>query len=181
MRAGNADAVVYIDVTGTLREPILELSYETKSGLQVGLSQEEITRVLALDVTWDDYNDLSSGELATKGSSDYVRHYAEAEVARAVRREMGVDVFNFDANVFTGEAEDPYAEFTVGQHLTRDLFISYTGKYHEYGSGATGSPVLEHAAEADYELRRDFYLVGSTYEDEGSQRYGLGLRFIHKY
>ena len=181
MRAGNADAVVYVDVTGTLREPILELSYETKSGLSVSLLQEDITRVLALDVTWDDYNDLSSGELATKGSSDYVRHYAEAEVARAVRREMGVDVFTFDANVFTGEAENPYAEFTVGQHLTRDLFISYTGKYHEYGSGATGSPVLEHAAEADYELRRDFYLVGSTYEDEWSQRYGLGLRFIHKY
>jgi len=184
MRAENANAVIYIDVTGTMREPIVELSYyKAESGVEalVPLSQEEITQVLALDVTWDDYNALSSGELATKGSSDYVRHYAEAEVSRAVRRETGVDVFTFDANVFTGEAESPYAEFTVGQHLTRDLFVSYTGRYEEYRSGATGSPALAHAAEADYELRRDLYFVGSTYDDEGSQRYGLGLRFIHKY
>jgi hypothetical protein len=181
MRADNPDAVVYVDVTGTLREPVVQLSYELKTGQPVGLSQEEITMVLALDVTWEDYNALSSGELASKGSSDYVRHYAEGEVARAVRRETGVDVFTFDANVFTGEAENPYAEFTVGQHLTPGLFVSYTGKYQEYGSGGTASPALEHAAEVDYELRRDFYVVGSTYEDDGSQRYGLGLRFIHKY
>jgi hypothetical protein len=131
-----------------------------------------------LDVTWDDYNDLSSSELASKGSSDYVRHYAEAEVARAVRRETGVDVFEFDANVFRGEEQNPYAEFTIGQHLTHDLYVSYTGRYREDVLGGTE---LEHAAEVDYEVKRDLYLVGSTFDDEGSQRYGLGLRFIHKY
>ncbi len=178
VRPGNADAVVYIDVTGTLREPEISLSYELASGQTVGLAQDEIMKVLALDVTWDDYNDLSSSELATKGSSDYVRHYAEAEVARAVRREAGVDVFEFDANVFRGEQQNPYAEFTIGQHLTHDLFVSYTGRYREDVLGGTE---LEHAAEVDYEIERDLYLVGSTFEDEGSQRYGLGLRFIHKY
>ncbi len=178
VRPGNADAVVYVDVTGTLQEPEITLSYELTTGQQVGLAQDEIMKVLALDVTWEDYNDLSSSELASKGSSDYVRHYAEAEVARAVRREVGVDVFEFDANVFRGEQENPYAEFTVGQHLTHDLFVSYTGRYSE---DVSGGRELEHAAEVDYELRRDFYLVGSTFEDEGSQRYGLGLRFIHKY
>lgn len=178
VRPGNADAVVYIDVTGTLREPKVDLSYGLASGQPVGLAQEEIMKVLALDVTWDDYNALSAGELATKGSSDYVRHYAEGEVARTVRREVGVDVFEFDANVFRGEQENPYAEFTIGQHLTHDLFVSYTGKYSEE---FTGARELEHAAEVDYELRRNFYLVGSTFEDEGSQRYGLGLRFLHKY
>ncbi len=178
VRQGNADAVVYVDVTGTLEEPEVTLSYELSSGQTVGLAQDEIMKVLALDVTWEDYNDLSSGELASKGSSDYVRHYAEAEVARAVRREVGVDVFEFDANVFRGEQENPHAEFTVGQHLTHDLFVSYTGRYSE---DVSGGRELEHAAEVDYELRRDFYLVGSTFEDEGSQRYGLGLRFIRKY
>jgi hypothetical protein len=191
VRADNPNAVIYIDVTGTMREPIVALSYySTESGVEtlLALSQEEITQVLALDVTWEDYNDLSSGELATKGSSDYVRHYAEAEVSRAVRRETGVDVFTFDANVFTGATENPYAEFTVGQHLTRDLFVSYTGRYEEYRAEATGAPVLTHAAEIDYELRPGLYVVGSTYEDEDAwgqdnwdQRYGLGLRFIHKY
>ncbi|UCH78159.1 MAG: translocation/assembly module TamB domain-containing protein [Candidatus Coatesbacteria bacterium] len=181
LRAGNSDAVVYIDVTGTLREPVVALSYETITGETVGLSREEITRVVALDLTWDDYNALSAGELATKGSSDYVRRYAEAEVARAVRRETGVDVFEFDANVFTGTEENPYAEVTVGQHLTPDLFVSYTGRYREVGPEAGE---LVHAAEVDYELRRNLFVVGSTYEDNeelGTQRYGLGLRFIHKY
>jgi translocation and assembly module TamB len=181
LKAGNVDAVVYVDVTGTLREPEVTLSYETITGETVGLSQEEITRVLALDLTWDDYNALSAGELATKGSSDYVRRYAEAEVARAVRRETGVDVFEFDANVFTGTEENPYAEVTVGQHLTPGLFVSYTGRYREVGPEAGE---LVHAAEVDYELRRSLFVVGSTYEDNeelGTQRYGLGLRFIHKY
>jgi autotransporter translocation and assembly factor TamB len=173
----NADAVVYVDVTGTLRKPELQLSYE-EGGLSVGLTQDEIMKVLALDVTWNDYNALSTSELASKGSSDYVRNYAEAEVARAVRRETGVDVFRFDANVFAPGETNPYAEFTVGQHLTHDLFVSYTGKYREEISGARE---LEHSAEVDYELRRNLYVVGSTYEEEGSQRYGLGLRFIHKY
>ncbi len=178
VRPGNADAVVYVDVTGTMQEPEITLSYELASGQPVGLAQDEIMKVLALDVTWEDYNDLSSSELASKGSSDYVRHYAEAEVARAVRRETGVDVFEFDANVFRGEQQNPYAEFTIGQHLTHDLFVSYTGKYSEDVLGGTE---LEHAAEVDYEIKRDLYMVGSTFEDEGSQRYGLGLRFIHKY
>ncbi|MGD8719306.1 MAG: translocation/assembly module TamB domain-containing protein [Candidatus Zixiibacteriota bacterium] len=177
-RAGNSDAVVYIDVTGTLREPELNLTYEVVSGPPVGLTQEEITRVLALDVTWDDLEDLSSGELASKGSSDYVRHYAEAEVARIFRRGTGVDVFEFDANVFSGAEENPYAEVTVGQHLTPDIFVSYTGRYREY---AGGSHELEHAAEVDYEFQKDLYLVGSTYDDDNEQRYGLGIRFIHKY
>jgi autotransporter translocation and assembly factor TamB len=177
-RTENSDAVVYIDVTGTLSEPELTLTYEVASGPQVGLTQDEITRVLALDVTWQDLEDLSSGELASKGSSDYVRHYAEAEVARIFRRETGVDVFEFDANVFTGAEENPYAEVTVGQHLTRDIFISYTGRYREY---AGASREFEHAAEVDYEFRKDLYLVGSTYDDDDEQRYGLGIRFIHKY
>jgi autotransporter translocation and assembly factor TamB len=178
VRQENADAVVYVDVTGTLQEPEITLSYELTTGQTVGLAQDEIMKVLALDVTWEDYNDLSSGELASKGSSDYVRNYAEAEVARAVRREVGVDVFEFDADVFRGEQENPYAEFTVGQHLTHDIFVSYTGRYRE---DVSGGRELEHAAEVDYELQRNFYVVGSTFEDEGSQRYGLGLRFIHKY
>ncbi len=178
VRQENADAVVYVDVTGTLQEPEITLSYELTTGQTVGLAQDEIMKVLALDVTWEDYNDLSSGELASKGSSDYVRNYAEAEVARAVRREVGVDVFEFDADVFRGEQENPYAEFTVGQHLTHDLFVSYTGRYRE---DVSGGRELAHAAEVDYELQRNFYVVGSTFEDEGSQRYGLGLRFIHKY
>jgi len=181
LQVGSPDAVVIVDVSGTLREPIVTLSYETVTGEAVGLSQEEITRVLALDLTWEDYNALSTSELASKGSSDYVRRYAEAEVARAVRRETGVDVFEFDANVFTGTEENPYAEVTVGQHLTPDLFVSYTGRYREVGPEAGE---LVHAAEVDYELQRDLYVVGSTYEDNeelGTQRYGLGLRFIHKY
>ena len=178
VRQENADAVVYVDVTGTLEEPEITLSYELTTGPKVGLAQDEIMKVLALDVTWEDYNGLSSGELASKGSSDYVRNYAEAEVARAVRREVGVDVFEFDADVFRGEQENPYAEFTVGQHLTHDLFVSYTGRYRE---DVSGGRELAHAAEVDYELQRNFYVVGSTFEDEGSQRYGLGLRFIHKY
>jgi len=180
-----SDAAVYIDVTGTLREPEIVLSYEVvaragaAASLPPSLSQDDILMLLALDVTWDDYQEMSATDLASKESADYVRRYAEAEVARAVRRQTGLEVFQFESNVLAGSTEEPYAEVTVGQHLTREVFVSYTGKYRE--DPLTGTGATEHAAEVDYELKRDLYLVGSTYEDNGMQRYGLGVRFLHKY
>lgn len=179
-----ADATVYIDVTGTLREPAITLSYETTP--PASLSQDEILMVLALDVTWADINQgMSAGALATKESADYVQRYAAAEVARAVRRGTGLEVFRFESNLLsrelelTPEPEEGYAEVTVGQHLTPELFVSYTGKYKEDAWAQTSA--VTHAAEVDYALTRDLYVVGSTADDDGVQRYGFGLRFVKKY
>jgi autotransporter translocation and assembly factor TamB len=177
MKADSYPAVITIHVTGTLREPVIELSYES-GGAPVGLTQDEILILLALDITKEDYDELSSDVIASKESVDYLRRYAEAEVARAVRAGTGLEVFQMDSNLLSGAQEQPFAEVTVGQHLTAGLYVSYTGRYEE---NTPGTSSLTHAAEVDYELRRDFYLVGSTYEDAGSQHYGLGVRFMKKY
>jgi len=175
---GNDD-IIRINVTGSMKRPDIELVYETTAGEGVlPASQDEILKLLVLDMTKRDYDALAGGSAVAGRETDYLGRYAEAEVARAVRRGTGLDVFQFESNVLPGMAGDPYAEFTVGQQLSKDVFVSYTGKYRE---NALGARSLAHAAEIDYELTHNLFVVGSTYDDEGLQRYGLGLRFIHKY
>jgi len=180
---GSPDADIKIAVTGTLRKPEITLSYSVVGGTTSGAvpsSQDEIMMLLALDLTMEDYYNLTAAGIASKESSDILRSYAEAELARAVRAGTGLDVFQVKSNyLLTGAEEQPYAEFTVGQHLTPGLYVSYSGKYSE--EPPPGARPYTNAAEIDYELKRDFYLVGSTFDDEGTQKYGLGLRFLKKY
>lgn len=181
---GSPDADITITVTGTLREPEITLAYAAVGGGgAVPASQDEILMLLALDLTMEDYYALTPVGIASKESSDILQAYAASELARAVRAGTGLDVFQMKTKglLAAGEEEKPYAEFTVGQHLTPDLYVSYSGKYTDDPAARTR---YTNAAEIDYELVRDFYLVGSTYSDEEEdylQRYSLGLRFLKKY
>jgi autotransporter translocation and assembly factor TamB len=134
--------------------------------------------LLVLDVTQEDFNEMSGGSLASKGSRDYVRRLAQAKVSRAVRQKTGLDVFEYDTSAIGSERGTRYSRVTVGKYVSSELYVSYTTEYSE---DATGSGEQERSAEVDYELYKDFYLVGTTFEEDESQRYGLGLRFLYKY
>ncbi|UCH79170.1 MAG: translocation/assembly module TamB [Candidatus Coatesbacteria bacterium] len=177
-RAGNADAEVTVDVTGTFKEPEFWFSYRSEGGTPAGLSQSEIMELLVLDVTHEDLNEMSGGSLASKGSRDYVRRMAQAEVSRAVRRRTGLDVFEYDTSAIGAERGTRYGRVTVGKYVSSELYVSYTTEYSE---DPTGAGERKRSAEVDYELYKDFYLVGTTFEEDDSQRYGLGLRFFYKY
>jgi autotransporter translocation and assembly factor TamB len=177
-RPGNADAEIIIDVTGTFTEPEFWFSYRSRGGGAAGLSQNQITQLLVLDVTYEDFQDMSGGSLASKGSSDYVRRLAQAEVSRTVRKKTGLDVFEYDASGIGADRGARYRRATLGKYVGSDVFLSYTAEYSEDVTGAGGQ---EHSAEINYRLYEDFYLVGSTFEEEEHQQYGLGLRFFFKY
>ena len=177
-RPGNADAEITIDVTGTFTEPEFWFSYSSRGGGASGLSQSQITQLLVLDVTYEDFQDMSGGSLASKGSSDYVRRLAQAEVSRTVRKKTGLDVFEYEARDIGAERGTRYRRATLGKYVGSDVFLSYTSEYSEDVTGAGGQ---EHSAEINYRLYEDFYLVGSTFEEEEHQQYGLGLRFFFKY
>jgi autotransporter translocation and assembly factor TamB len=177
-RPGNADAEISVDVTGTFQEPEFWFSYRSEGGGSAGLSQSEIMELLVLDVTHEDFNEMSGGSLASKGSRDYVRRLAQAKVSRAVRQKTGLDVFEYDTSAIGSERGTRYSRVTLGKYVSSELYVSYTTEYSE---DATGSGQQERSAEVDYELYKDFYLVGTTFEEDESQRYGLGLRFFYKY
>ncbi|MEE9456318.1 MAG: translocation/assembly module TamB domain-containing protein, partial [bacterium] len=177
-RPGNADAEISVDVTGTFQEPEFWFSYRSEGGGSAGLSQSQIMELLVLDVTHEDFNEMSGGSLASKGSRDYVRRLAQAKVSRAVRQKTGLDVFEYDTSAIGSERGTRYSRVTLGKYVSSELYVSYTTEYSE---DVTGSGQQERSAEADYELYKDFYLVGTTFEEDESQRYGLGLRFFYKY
>ena len=177
-RPGNADAEVSVDVTGTFTEPEFWFSYRSEGGGSAGLSQSEIMELLVLDVTQEDFNEMSGGSLASKGSQDYVRRLAAAKVSRTVRRRTGLDVFEYDTSAIGAERGTRYGRVTVGKYVSSELYVSYTTEYSE---DVTGSGQQERSAEVDYELYKDFYIVGTTFEEDESQRYGLGLRFLYQY
>ncbi len=177
-RPGNADAEISVDVTGTFTEPEFWFSYRSEGGGSAGLSQSEIMELLVLDVTHEDFNEMSGGSLASKGSRDYVRRLAAAKVSRTVRQKTGLDVFEYDTSAIGAERGTRYGRVTVGKYVSSELYVSYTTEYSE---DVTGAGEQERSAEVDYELYKDFYIVGSTFEEDESQRYGLGLRFFYKY
>ncbi|MEE8639823.1 MAG: translocation/assembly module TamB domain-containing protein, partial [bacterium] len=177
-RPGNADAEISVDVTGTFQEPEFWFSYRSEGGGSAGLSQSQIMELLVLDVTHEDFNEMSGGSLASKGSRDYVRRLAQAKVSRAVRQKTGLDVFEYDTSAIGSERGTRYSRVTLGKYVSSELYVSYTTEYSE---DATGAGEQERSAEVDYELYKDFYLVGTTFEEDESQRYGLGLRFFYKY
>ncbi|MGD8719119.1 MAG: translocation/assembly module TamB domain-containing protein [Candidatus Zixiibacteriota bacterium] len=176
-RPGNADAEILVDVTGTFTEPEMDFIYNSK-GAAVGLTQNEISQLLVLDVTYEDFQEMSGGALASKGSGDYVRRLAQAEVSRTVRKTTGLDVFEFEASSLGAERGTRYRRATLGKYLLSDVYVSYTTEYTE---DVTGAGESERSAEINYRLYEDFYLVGSTFEDRDHQQYGLGFRFFFKY
>lgn len=177
-RPGNADAEISIDVTGTFTEPEFWVSYRSRGGGAAGLSQSQIMELLVLDVTYEDFEDMSGGSLASKGSRDYVRRLAQAEVSRTVRKGTGLDVFEYETSAIGAESGTRYRRTTLGKYLGSDVYASYTAEYSE---DVTGAGEQERSAEINYRLYEDFYLVGSTFEEEDHQQYGLGLRFFYEY
>lgn len=103
---------------------------------------------------------------------------AQARVSRAVRRRTGLDVFEYDTNAIGAERGTRYSRVTLGKYVSSELFVSYTTEYSE---DVTAAGQQERSAEVDYELYKDFYVVGTTFEEDKNQRYGLGLRFFYKY
>jgi hypothetical protein len=160
-----------------MREPELVLS----STEYAGLTQDQLMLMLALNVTWDDYQDMggSTGALASKETREYFEKYAFNEVSRLLQRETQIDVFKIETTGLTGTETDTGVETTVGKYVTSDLYLSYTGRYSE--SGEYGTKEYAQAVGVEYRLRPGIYLFGETEREEEEQKYGIGLKFIHKY
>jgi autotransporter translocation and assembly factor TamB len=177
IRGEESDATVYIEIKGTMREPELVL----RSPEYPGLMQDQLMLMLALNITWDDYQEMGggAGALASKETREYFEKYAFNEVSRLLQRETQIDVFKIETTGLTGTEAETGVETTVGKYVTSDLYLSYTGKYSE--SGEYGTKEYTQAVGVEYRLHPGIYVFGETEREEEEQKYGIGLKFIHKY
>ncbi|UCE26394.1 MAG: translocation/assembly module TamB domain-containing protein [Candidatus Coatesbacteria bacterium] len=169
------DATVYIEIKGTLEEPELAL----RSPEYPGLTQDELMLMLALNVTWDDYQKMGGSDIASKETREYLEKYASNEVSRLLQRETGIDVFKIETTGLTGTGTETGVEATVGKYVTSDLYLTYTGRYSE--SEQYGTKEYAQAVGVEYRLHPGIYLYGETEQEEEERKYGIGLKFIHKY
>jgi hypothetical protein len=177
IRGVESDATVYIEISGTMQEPELVLS----STEYPGLTQDQLMLMLALNITWDDYQEMGggAGALASKETREYFEKYAFNEVSRLLQRETQIDVFKIETTGLTGTETETGVETTVGKYVTSDLYLSYTGRYSE--SEEYGTKEYAQAVGVEYRLRPGIYVFGETEREEEEQKYGIGLKFIHKY
>lgn len=138
------------------------------------LEQKDLMIMLAMNITWAEYQNMSKGDIAAQESKDFVRRMAEKELARLLRRGTGLDYLHFET---TSREEETEVEVKVGHFITGNLFVAYTGKYED----KPGAYEMEHAFEAEYQLIKRFYLVGETFHEEGEQRFGSSIKYKMKY
>jgi hypothetical protein len=175
IRGEESDATVQIEINGTMREPGLTL----RSPEYPGLTQDELMLMLALNVTWDDYQDMGGSAIASKETREYFEKYAFNEVSRLLQRETRIDVFEIETTGLTGTGGETGVEATVGKYVTSDLYLSYTGRYSE--TEEYGTKEYAQSVGVEYRLYPGIYLYSETEREEEEQKYGVGLKFIHKY
>jgi translocation and assembly module TamB len=158
---------VYIYVTGELRKPDIRLF----SPDYPNLTQQDILTVLALNMTWDEYEQMQSSQIAKSQSAEYIMRYVEDELSRYMRSGIGLDTVRIHTNLITGEGPESL-RFTVGKYVTRKLYISYTRDIYT----AEGQ-----ALQAEYYMTDDLSLTGETYEEEGKYIYSFSVNYRYRY
>jgi len=157
------ESPVYIQIKGTLKEPEISLY----SPDFPNLSQQDIITIVVLDMTWDEYREMSGGEIAGSQSREYVQRYIEDELSRSLRRGTGLDTLRIRTNLISGEGQES-VKITVGKYVTRKFYISMTSDLYTTQGQTFG---------AEYYLGRRFSITSQTYSEEGAYKYSFNIKY----
>lgn len=158
---------VYIYVTGELKKPEIRLS----SPDYPALTQQDILTILALNMTWDEFEQMQGTDIAASQSTEYIMRYVEDEISRYMRKGIGLDTVRIHTNLISGEDEESL-RFTVGKYVTRQLYFSFTRDIYT----AEGQ-----AIQAEYYLTDDFSLIGETHEEDGEYIHSFSIKYRYRY
>lgn len=166
---GDEHSVIYIYIQGDLREPEITLY----SPAHPGLDQKDILTIVALDMTWEEYQQMSAGEFASSQSREYIENYISDELSRSLRKGIHLDTIRIRSNILSGGGNgEESLTITVGKYLTRKFYISYTRDiYTRAGETLAG----------EYYIGKNFSFLGKTFEDEGDTIYSFILKYKYKY
>jgi len=158
---------VYIYVTGELKKPEIRLF----SPDYPQLTQQDLLTILALNMTWDEFEQLQSSDIATSQSTEYIMRYVEDEISHYMQKGIGLDTVRIHSNLISGEEADSLV-VTVGKYITHKLYVSFTRDIYT----AEGQ-----ALQAEYYLTEDISLIGETHEKDGEYIYSLSVKYRYRY
>jgi translocation and assembly module TamB len=136
--------VVYLDVTGTMKEPILKLRSTPP------LPEQDIISVLIFGRPLNQLSPGAGGQSTNQEMTGLAGTVLGNYLTRSLRR-TGIEQLNLD--VFTIAPTEQGNRVTVGRYITRNLFVSY---------GHTISETGEKGLTADYYLGRHWVLEGEA-------------------
>lgn len=157
--------IVTLNLSGSLDSQI-QLNYSSSPPL----SDLEFWRLLALGQTPQSGtpdDDINLGAVGLQASNFLTAQYLN-EVSRGAQQVFGVDRFRIEPTIF-GSSADPTARVSVGEQVTRNLFVNYSTVL---GQGD------EQLITVEYQLTRGIRIIG-TREEDGSV--GIDFHFDHRF
>lgn len=155
--------VIRLVITGSYREPEFQALVEGHPEV----SEQTALTLMIWDMTLEEY------QVASAARRDRLANQAARLVAREADTLLqgltGLDVFEFEPQLFGAGRDDRSARFTLGKYLSRDFFISYT------------QDVLNPEAiflSAEFFLGRRSSLIGQT---DASGNFSLDFKLRFKY
>ncbi len=162
-----------VNVGGRLSEPVITLSCAEHPEWP----ERDIIMLVALDMTWDDYQQM----LAEQGAGGATRHatgqaafylasFIETKLQRLAREAVGLDTLKIEGVTESGDIDR--LDITMGKYLFRDLYVSYSRDMLAEGNQSFS---------VEYFITDSLSLVGTTVEEEGEVGYDLNFRWKFKY
>jgi len=167
------DLTLVVNVGGRLSEPVITLSCAEHPEWP----ERDIIMLVALDMTWDDYQRMLSEQgaggatrHATGQAAFFLAGFIETKLQRLAREAVGLDTLKVEGIAESGEIDR--LDITMGKYLFRDLYVSYSRDMLAEGNQSFS---------VEYLITDNLSLVGTTVEKEGEVGYDLNFRWKFKY
>jgi autotransporter translocation and assembly factor TamB len=167
------DLTLVVNVGGRLSEPEITLSCTEHPEWP----ERDIIMLVALDMTWDDYQRMLSEQgaggatrHATGQAAFFLAGFIETKLQRLARETVGLDTLKIEGLTESGEIDR--LDITMGKYLFRDLYVSYSRDMLAEGNQSFS---------VEYIITDNLSLVGTTVEEEGEVGYDLNFRWKFKY
>ncbi|HUT99149.1 MAG TPA: translocation/assembly module TamB domain-containing protein [bacterium] len=167
------DLTLVVNVGGRLSEPVITLSCAEHPEWP----ERDVIMLVALDMTWDDYQQMLSEQgaggatrHATGQAAFYLASFIETKLQRLAREAVGLDTLKIEGITESGDIDR--LDITMGKYLFRDLYVSYSRDMLAEGNQSFS---------VEYFITDKLSLVGTTVEEAGEVGYDLNFRWKFKY
>lgn len=164
----NETYTVQVLIEGSIESPVISLFGEGPDGLV--LAHEDILTLLALGITYGQFQQLGSGALESELTT-MAQGYLGQLLARSLREGIGLDELELTPELIGNENNS--LNVNIGKYLLPDLFVSFEDDIFSSDPGTL---------RAQYYLTRDFSVIASTKSTfQGEQEPSFELHYTFRY
>ena len=110
---------IILHLFGPISQPIFEFFTDPPGQY----TEQDIITYLNLNITWQELEQLKSGEYMSKIIPHSLLSWLEGDISRAIRQYTGLDYFHIETPFFE---EGEKTKLTLGKFIARNLFVTYT-------------------------------------------------------